>query len=55
VLTHHRDFLLEIPDADLPIYDRVLPVKSPLLDALEMIPWDDFRPDTENFYCPDRG
>lgn len=55
MLTDHRDFLYEISDADLAIYDRVLPEESPLLDALELIPWDKFRPEIEKYYSEKRG
>jgi IS5 family transposase len=55
MLANHREFLAKISDHDLAIYKRVLPDRSPLLDALDMIPWDDFRPDLEKFYCRDLG
>lgn len=55
MLTDHRDFLYEIGERDLAIYKRVLPRKSPLLDALEIIPWESFRPDLEKYYCEDKG
>lgn len=41
---------MEIPAGDLAIYDRVIKFQSPILDALEMIPWESFREDLEAFY-----
>lgn len=55
MLTNHRDFLFEIRASDLAIYKRVLPLKSPLLDALEIIPWESFRPELEKYYCREGG
>lgn len=55
MLTDHRDFLWEISNADRAIYKRVLPAQSPLLDALDIIPWDSFRTEIEKYYCPDKG
>lgn len=55
MLSNHRDFLLEISAADQAIYDRVLPDKSPLYDALEVIPWTDFRSEIEKYYCKESG
>ncbi len=55
MLTHDNDWLLEIPAADLDIYDRLLPAQAPLLDALELIPWQSFVPRLEAYYCPKLG
>lgn len=55
MLTHRDDWLWEISRADLDIYERVLPAESPLLDALELIPWQSFVPEIEAYYCPDLG
>lgn len=37
------------------IYSLLLPAEHPLLDALEFIPWDDFVPELESYYCPGMG
>ena len=55
MITHENDWMLDIPDSDLDIYNRLLPKKSPLLDVLELIPWESFVPELEAFYCPDMG
>lgn len=55
MLTHDRDWMLRISAADLDIYNRVLPAESPLLDALELIPWESFVPQLEAHYSPDQG
>ncbi len=39
-----------IPESDLVIYDRVLPERSMLLDALEIIPWEQFDARLKNYY-----
>lgn len=41
---------MQIPNGDLAIYDRVIKFQSPILDALETIPWESFREDLEAFY-----
>jgi len=55
MITHDRDFLYQISPSDLAIYQRVIRRKSPLLDALELIPWDSFRPGLEKYYCQGIG
>jgi transposase/phage-related protein len=55
VITHEHDWMLNIGDGDLDIYRRLLPDEGPLLDALEMIPWESFVPELEAYYCPDMG
>jgi transposase len=40
-----------IPDADWDVYERILPRKSLLLDALEMIPWDQFELKLKQYYA----
>lgn len=40
----------EISEADLRVYERVLPSKSVLLDSLECIPWDQFLPELMRYY-----
>jgi transposase len=42
MITDHREHLYEIGSSDRAIYDRVLPKKSLLLDALEVLDWDKF-------------
>jgi len=42
MLTGHREHLYAISQSDQAIFDRLLPVKSPLLDALEEIDWEEF-------------
>lgn len=46
---------LIIPESDFDIYERVLPAESPLLDALELIPWDSFESTLNPYYCSDMG
>lgn len=55
MITHRNDWLFEISQTDLDIYERVLPAESPLLDALERISWQSFVPELEAYYCPDIG
>ena len=49
------DWLNEIKQHDLDVYAKILPAEHRLLDALELIPWNDFLPELESYYCPDRG
>jgi len=44
--------LAPISDADMAIYQRVLPDRSLLLDALEMIPWDQIEEQLQTYYSP---
>ncbi len=55
MLRHDLDWMLEISAADREIYDRLLPAEAPLLDVLELIPWQSFVPRLEPHYCPDQG
>ncbi|WP_442506955.1 transposase [Novipirellula sp. SH528] len=55
MITRDRDFLLEISAEDLAIYARVIRGDSPLLDALQLIPWESFRGDLEKYYVPNMG
>jgi transposase len=55
MLTKHREFLYAISSADEAIYNRVLPAKSPLLDALDEIDWDEFEALIDGCYSPDKG
>jgi transposase len=55
VIDHSQDWMLDIPDSDLQIYERLLPEEAPLLEALELIPWEAFVPQLEAHYCPDMG
>lgn len=42
-------------ERDREFYEQLLPREHPLLDALELIPWDSFTPLLESYYCPDKG
>ncbi len=55
MLSPDRDRLFRIREQDRSFYSSLLPHEHPLLDALELIPWDSFVPELESFYCPDRG
>ncbi len=55
MITHDDDWLLDISANDLEIYRQVLPAESPLLDALDFIPWQSFVPELESYYCSDLG
>tara|TARA_R110002167_G_C12650934_1_gene649155 strand:- start:174 stop:1736 length:1563 start_codon:yes stop_codon:yes gene_type:complete len=50
MITRDRDFLLKISAEDQAIYARVIRIDSPLLDALQLIPWESFRGDLEKCY-----
>ena len=39
-----------IPESDFELYDRVLPERSMLLDAMEIIPWEHFDTRLQNYY-----
>jgi transposase len=41
-----------ISDYDLDVYERVLPSRSFLLDALDVIPWRQFQQQLEKYYSP---
>ncbi len=55
MLSPDRDRLFRIREQDRSFYGALLPKEHPLLDALELIPWDSFVPELEAFYCPHRG
>jgi transposase len=55
MLSPDRDRLFRIREHDRSFYSSLLPKEHPLLNALELIPWDSFVPELESFYCPDRG
>ena len=55
MLTGHREHLYAISQSDQAIFDRLLPVKSPLLDAIEEIDWDEFEHLIFACYTPDVG
>lgn len=45
----------KLNDLDRQVFGWVLPEKHPLLDALAKIPWENFIPELESYYCRDRG
>ena len=53
MLTDRREHLYAISPSDLAIYDRVLPQKSLLLDALDEVDWSEF--EQLVFACYDPG
>lgn len=55
MLTEHREHLYAISQSDQAIFDRLLPVKSPLLDALEEIDWEEFKHLIFACYTPVNG
>lgn len=55
MLDHERDRLYTATEDDLLYYDRLLPRYHPLVEILEIIPWDSFIPDLESYYDPKRG
>lgn len=42
-------------DSDVAMYRAILPSDHPLIDALELIPWQSLESVLEGFYCEDRG
>ena len=55
MLAPWTDRMFEISSSDLDIYDRVLPLQSPLLDALELIDWEALDQQVRSFYSKDVG
>jgi transposase len=55
MLAKDRAWLYEMTDEDRDLYRLLLPREHPLLDALELLPWDSFIPELESYYCPDQG
>ena len=55
MLTDHREHLYAISPSDLAIYDRVLPQKSLLLDALDEVDWSEFEQLVFACYVPGAG
>lgn len=42
-------------EADMSVYQRVLPRESKLLDILEAVPWERFKLKIEQYYSPNKG
>lgn len=55
MLTEHREHLYAISQSDQALFDRLLPAKSPLLDALEEIDWEEFERLVFACYTPTVG
>ena len=50
-----RSWRYAAKERDLEFYEQLLPAEHPLIDALELIPWESFIPLLESFYSPDKG
>lgn len=55
MLTDEWDSLYLAAEGDLLYYDQLLPRHHPLVELLDIIPWDSFLPDLECHYDRDRG
>lgn len=55
MLTDHREHIYAISPSDLAIYNRVLPKKSSLLDAMEVVDWAEFEKIVNACYCQEVG
>lgn len=55
MLTKAWDSLFLAAEADLRYYDRLLPRNHPLVELLDVIPWESFLPGLESHYDRDRG
>lgn len=45
----------DLGQRDVEYYGQLLPNEHPLLDALELIPWESFVPELESYYSRDQG
>lgn len=50
-----HSWLHGMKEQDVDFYEQLLPAEDPLLDALELIPWESFLPAIESHYSPDVG
>jgi transposase len=55
MLDKYRSHLEEISQRDVDFYFQLLPAEHPLLDALELIPWESFVPELESHYSHNLG
>lgn len=55
MLPEDRGWFEDLSQRDVEFYNQLLPGEHPLLDALELIPWESFVPELESYYSRDHG